>query len=221
MTDDPHSVGDLIDTVVDDLTDLVKAINEAPVGAGERVYFSERLTDILTHVAANVRGVDKMFATDRSEPEPYLRKLVQRRTAFENLISWRTTPIFARPFKSNLGASAQLLPFTQRVAELTRSYSTVWERAILEGLTETTPQVVVAKANLVAAREARQKAESFYRDELLKAMNSFAADLGYTAPVIYAQNFEDCDLEDAQLIRYLESVALESVPPPAWEPGHA
>ncbi len=218
MTDDARSVGELIDTAVDALTDLAKAINEVPVGSGGRIDFSERLADILTHVTANARGIDKLFVTGKGEFGTCLRRLVQHRCAFENLISWRTVPIVARPFELNSGATAELMPFTQRVAESKASHHAACERATREGPTGEDPDVVVTRANLAAAQQALQEAESTYKEELLKAMNICAGDIGYTAPVIYAQRFDHCDPRDAQLIRYLEKIAMERISPPTRGP---
>lgn len=218
MTDEPRSVGELIDTAVDALTDLAEAINEHPVGPGGRIDFSERLADILTHVTANVRGIDKLFITGKGEFEPCLRRLVQRRSTFENLISWRTVPIVARPFELNSGAAAELMPFTQRVAELKASYRAACERATRDGVTGEATDVDATRTNLAAAQQALWKAESAYKEELLEAMNICADDIGYTAPVIYAQRSEQSDPRDAQLIRHLEKIAMERISPPAREP---
>lgn len=95
MTHNP--IGDIVDEAVNTLTELAELTEETSTQEGTEVSFPERVGDILTHVAANVHGVDHLTAHSRHDQAQLVRQFVDLTTDHQDLISWRTTPIIVPP----------------------------------------------------------------------------------------------------------------------------
>jgi len=120
VDEDETPIGDLIDDAVTALTGVARQLDQAadlPLGG-----FADRLVDVLTDVAANVRGVDRLLANGDHTQAALVRDLIETGTDAADLISWRTTPIVVRECLADEILHTDLAPFEARIAHLEAVY---------------------------------------------------------------------------------------------------
>lgn len=120
VDEDETPIGDLIDDAVTALTGVARQLDQAadlPLRG-----FADRLVDVLTHVAANVRGVDRLLANGDHTQAALVRDLIETGTDAADLISWRTTPIVVRECLADEILHTDLAPFEARIAHLEAVY---------------------------------------------------------------------------------------------------
>lgn len=97
MTYHHNPIGDLVDEAVDVLTRLAHLTDQMSKSTGQAVGFADRVADVLTHVAANLRGIAHLTTDSSISAGDLLRGLIELSTDSQDLIAWRTTPILVRP----------------------------------------------------------------------------------------------------------------------------
>lgn len=234
-----NPVGDLMDAAVSILTDLARTPMTFPLGQQEPLDFADRLGCIMTHVAANLGGIDQLLIASSPAQAELVRRLIARTTEPQDFVSWRTIPIFVPPLDLEDALVTDLAPFDQVMAEIHSTYAVAWARAAAAaGLPAETvpaiptfwswatardhakspivndPIVLEIRRDLETMHIARHTALTQYAQDLLDAMNTHAYELGYNAPVAYATHPRDIATTDLELSQTLTTAALTTTPHP-------
>lgn len=234
-----NPVGELMDAAVSILTELARTPMTFPLGRQEPLDFADRLGCIVTHVAANLAGIDQLLITSNPAQAELVRHLIARTTEPQDFTGWRTTPILVPPLDLDRVLAADLAPLDQMMAKTHAAYAEAWARAAAAAgrPAETVPElpafwswatardhaesqivkdpiVLEIRRDLETMHLTRHTALTQYTQDLLEAMNTHAYELGYNAPVVYTTHPREVAATDSELSQTLTTTALTTTPRP-------
>lgn len=122
------------------LTELAAIRIPGPGDADSPLDFADHLARILTHVAADAGGLDRLLAgRSGSWDADLIRQLVDGTVPAGRLHTWRTQPIRVAPINGENLLAEDLAPYDQALTALQEAYNSAWNAAVDES---TDPAVI-------------------------------------------------------------------------------